>query len=209
MPYKFRWWQLYSSQVANWGVHYFDLIRWLTGELAPASVSAHGGRFAVDDDRTIPDTTIGDLRARLGDAHASSACSRPTASPSWAGGPRSSCGARSARSMPTIAATRSSPSAGGQFQDPTPRRKPEVVKATDGDLDQQAARDFLDNVKSRKRPIADVEEGHRSTTFAHLANIALATRKRLEWDAQAERFTNCDEANRLLHYEYRKPWTLA
>ena len=58
MPYKFRWWQLYSSQVANWGVHYFDLARWLTGELAPASVSAHGGRFAVDDDRTIPDTTI-------------------------------------------------------------------------------------------------------------------------------------------------------
>ena len=57
MPYKFRWWDLYSSQMANWGVHYFDLIRWLTGELAPASVSAHGGRFAVDDDRTIPDTS--------------------------------------------------------------------------------------------------------------------------------------------------------
>ncbi len=36
MPYKFRWWDLYSSQMANWGVHYFDLIRWLTGELAPA-----------------------------------------------------------------------------------------------------------------------------------------------------------------------------
>jgi hypothetical protein len=76
------------------------------------------------------------------------------------------------------------------------------------DLDQQSARDFLDNVKSRKRPNADVEEGHRSTTFAHLANIALATRKRLDWDAQAERFTNCPEANSLLHYEYRKPWTL-
>ena len=43
MPYKFRWWHLYSSQMANWGVHYFDVIRWLTGELAPASVSAHGG----------------------------------------------------------------------------------------------------------------------------------------------------------------------
>src|SRR5271170_8037801 len=57
MPYKFRWWHLYSSQMANWGVHYFDLIRWLTGEVAPASVSAHGGRFAVVDDRTIPDTS--------------------------------------------------------------------------------------------------------------------------------------------------------
>ena len=57
MPYKFRWWDLYSSQIANWGVHYFDLIRWLTGELAPSSVTTHGGRFAVDDDRTIPDTS--------------------------------------------------------------------------------------------------------------------------------------------------------
>jgi hypothetical protein len=83
------------------------------------------------------------------------------------------------------------------------------VKGTDGDLDQQAARDFLDNVKSRKRPNADVEEGHRSTTFAHLANIALATRKRLDWDPQTERFINCAEANELLHYTYRKPWSLA
>ena len=71
---------------------------------------------------------------------------------------------------------------------PSPGASREVVKATDGDLDQQAARDFLDNVKGRKRPAADIEEGHRSTTFAHLANIALATRKRLDWDPQAERF---------------------
>ena len=40
MPYKFRWCDLYSSQMGNWGVHYFDMIRWLTGEFAPASVSA-------------------------------------------------------------------------------------------------------------------------------------------------------------------------
>ena len=80
------------------------------------------------------------------------------------------------------------PERGGAFQDPKPRRKDEVVKATDGDLDRQAARDFLDCVKARRRPTADIEEGHRSTTFAHLANIALATRKRLDWDAKAERF---------------------
>ncbi len=55
-PYKFRWWDAYSSQIANWGVHYLDAIRWVLGEEAPASISAHGGRFAIDDDRTIPDT---------------------------------------------------------------------------------------------------------------------------------------------------------
>ena len=55
-PYKFRWWDLYSSQMANQGVHFLDMIRWMTGDLAPASICAMGGRFAVDDDRTIPDT---------------------------------------------------------------------------------------------------------------------------------------------------------
>ncbi|MEA3227378.1 MAG: Gfo/Idh/MocA family oxidoreductase, partial [Planctomycetota bacterium] len=54
--YKFRWWQSYSSQMANWGVHYCDAMRWALAEQAPISISAHGGRFAVDDDRTIPDT---------------------------------------------------------------------------------------------------------------------------------------------------------
>ena len=81
-----------------------------------------------------------------------------------------------------------------------------TLKRLRAEIDPVAARDFLDNLKGRKRPIADVEEGHRSTTFSHLANIALATRCRLEWDAQAERVTNCDAANALLHYEYRQPW---
>jgi predicted dehydrogenase len=207
MPYKFRWWQLYSSQVANWGVHYFDVIRWLTNELAPSSVSAHGSRQAVDDDRTVPDTTIGVFEHASGmltEFCLFEANGQPVLGRGAEVELRGTLGTVYAndRGYEIV------PERGGQFQSPAPRRKPEVVKGTDGDLDQQAARDFLDNVKSRKRPNADVEEGQRSTTFAHLANIALATRKRLEWDAAAERFTNCDEANKLLHYEYRKPWKL-
>jgi predicted dehydrogenase len=208
MPYKFRWWQLYSSQIANWGVHYFDLIRWLTGELAPASVSTHGGRYTVDDDRTIPDTseTIFD--------HASGMLSlfsiyEANGQPVLGRGAEVELRGTLGTVYATTGRFEIVPERGGAFQDPKPRRKGEIVKSTDGDLDQQAARDFLDCVKSRKRPSADIEEGHRSTTFAHLANIALATRKRLEWDAQAERFTNCDQANQLLRYEYRQPWTLA
>jgi predicted dehydrogenase len=208
MPYKFRWWQLYSSQVANWGVHYFDLIRWLTGELAPESVSAHGGRFAVDDDRTIPDTTLGIFE------HASGmltefALFEANGQPVLGRGAEIELRGTLGTLYATDRGYEIVPERGGQFQNPNPRRKPVSGKGTDGNLDQQAARDFLDNVKSRKRPIADIEEGHRSTTFAHLANIAMATRKRLQWDARAERFINCDEANSLLHYEYRKPWTMA
>ena len=55
-PYKFRWWESYSSQMGNWGVHYCDAIRWMLDDQAPTSISAHGGSFAVEDDRTVPDT---------------------------------------------------------------------------------------------------------------------------------------------------------
>jgi predicted dehydrogenase len=206
MPYKFRWWHLYSSQVANWGVHYFDLIRWLTGEVAPSSVSAHGGKFAVDDDRTIPDTTEAIFEHKSGMLTAFSLYEAN-------GQPVLRAGEVELRgTIGTVYVDANKyeiiPERGGQFQSPAPRRKGEVVKAVDGDLDQQHARNFLDSVKSRQRPNADIEDGHRSTTFAHLANIALATRARLDWDAEAERFTNNDEANKLLSYEYRKPWTL-
>jgi hypothetical protein len=86
--------------------------------------------------------------------------------------------------------------------------KPIRIEKSEGDYTEQHARNFLDCVKSRKRPTADVEIGHRSTTFSHLANISLATRLRIEWDADRERITNDSEANEMLHYEYRKPWTL-
>ena len=69
-------------------------------------------------------------------------------------------------------------------------------------------RNFLDCVKSREEPLCPLEEGHRSTSFAHLANIALEVGGRIEWDAEKERITNNEKANDLLDYEYRKPWTL-
>jgi hypothetical protein len=70
------------------------------------------------------------------------------------------------------------------------------------------ARNFLDCIKSRQRCNADIETGHRSTSTTLIANIAMRIRAYLEWDAQAERFTNNKEANNYLHYEYRKPWKL-
>jgi hypothetical protein len=61
---------------------------------------------------------------------------------------------------------------------------------------------------TRHRPTISLP-GEGSTTFALLANIALATRARLDRDAQAERITNNDRANELLDHQYRPPWTHA
>ena len=209
LPYKFRWWHLYSSQMANWGVHYFDAMRWVVGERAPASLSAHGGVFAVKDARTIPDTAevIFEMPSGMLMTFGTYEASSHTGLKSGEIELRGTLGTVSAG----IDRFEIVPERGGAFQDPTPRRKPLVETSKDGyeDLDRAHARNFLDCVKSRKRPNCDVEEGHRSTTFALLANIALATKDRLNWDADGERFTNNDKANELLDYEYRPPWTHA
>jgi predicted dehydrogenase len=209
LPYKFRWWHLYSSQMANWGVHYFDVIRWMVGETAPASLSAHGGVFAVNDSRTIPDT------AEVIFEHASGMLTT-FGTYEASGNPVLRSGEIELRgTLGTVCAgidrIEIIPERGGAFQDPKPRRKPQTLTVKDGyeDLDRAHARNFLDCVKSRQRPNADVEDGHRSTSFALLANIALATKSRLDWDARAERFTNNEQANGLLDYEYRRPWTHA
>jgi predicted dehydrogenase len=207
--YKFRWWQNYSSQMANWGVHYCDAMRWMLSEQAPVSISAHGGRFVLDDDRTIPDTMevifempsgalfiFGQYEANGGPAMIDGEVEfRGTLGNLYAG----TSGEAGYKIMPSRA---------GQFQDSSSKIKSFEGKRIDGDLTVQHIRNFLDCMKSRKRTNCDMETGHRSTTFALLANIALATKSRLEWDPLKERITNNRRANKLLHYEYREPWTL-
>ncbi len=70
------------------------------------------------------------------------------------------------------------------------------------------ARNFLDCVRSRRRCNCDIEIGRRETTAALIGNIAHKTKSYLEWDAQNERFTNHAAANKLLRYEYRRPYRL-
>jgi hypothetical protein len=101
------------------------------------------------------------------------------------------------------------PSRGGQFQDPKPRREPIHKEIATEYPTADHVRNFLDCIKSREQCACPLEEGHRSTTFAHLANIALERRSQLHWDPAAEKITNDNEANQLLHYEYREPWHLS
>lgn len=206
-PYKFRWWQNYSSQMGNWGVHYFDAMRWCLGEESPTSVCAMGGQFAVEDDRTIPDTAqamfefpSGHL-SLFGQYEASGSPALPNGAELEFRGTKGA--AYIGRTKYWVV-----PEKGGQFQERADRMEPREKSMETGGHDQAAAhaRNFLDCVKSRARPHADVEKGHRSTTMSLLANMSLALKSRLEWDPEAERVTNLPKANELLDYEYREPW---
>jgi predicted dehydrogenase len=167
-----------------------------------------GGRFAIDDDRTIPDTLeacfeFASGRLAVFGQYEASGC------PIF---PFGDLELRGTLGTAYVDDNRYKifPDSGGQFQDRAVKMAPvdKLAPTTHNDVTAAHARNFLDCVKSRAKPNADVEIGHRSTTMSLLANISLATRQRLEWDAKNEKITSPQEANQFLHYEYRKPWKL-
>lgn len=210
-PYMFRWWEDYANQISNNGVHFLDLIRWMLNEEAPIAVSANGGKFVLDDDRTIPDT----MQVTYEFASGVLVSINILEGSSGSFFPYGYIELRGTKGTLYTAETdyKIIPAKPGQFQD-----WKELIEAEDYRLPESERglkdsttnliRNFLDCVKSREIPLATLEDGHRSTTMAHLGTIALKTGERLRWDGKKERFTNNDEANKLLSYEYRHPWKI-
>ncbi len=66
--------------------------------------------------------------------------------------------------------------------------------------------DFLKNIESRGKPVADIEEGHISSASCILANLAQQTGRTLNWDAVKGEVSGDAEVNRLLRRAYRAPW---
>ena len=67
---------------------------------------------------------------------------------------------------------------------------------------------WLECIATRRRPVMDVEIGHRVTCWSHLGNIAYSLGRKLRWDPATECFLDDDQANRMLHAPYRQPWRL-
>jgi predicted dehydrogenase len=69
-------------------------------------------------------------------------------------------------------------------------------------------RNFLDAVKTGKRPVTDVETAVCSEIVCQQADVAMRLRRRLRWDPVEEVFVGDDEANRMLSRAMRSPWRL-
>ncbi len=69
-------------------------------------------------------------------------------------------------------------------------------------------KNFVDFVRARKDPFANIEVGVRATTIACIGNVAYWTGKKLKWDGERQNFRSDSDANRYLFREYRKPWDL-
>lgn len=74
---------------------------------------------------------------------------------------------------------------------------------------QDHARNFLDCVRSRTACICPASTGHRSITPGHLGYVSHKLGRAVRWNPMTETFLDDPEAERLLNFEYRSPWTLS
>jgi predicted dehydrogenase len=218
--YRFRWfWDYSGGQVTNFGVHYLDAIHMSLGQQIPEAVTALGGKFAIEDNREIPDTLEvvwqypGGALVTFTQINANSHAAGLNNGEIEFRGTKGTLYLKS--NGYEILPDAISPN---EFFARSPldrskdnwRRgsKPMIeAKASKGDADtRHHARNFLDCVKSREQCHCDIESGHRSTSACLIANIAYKLRAFLEWDGTAERFKNQSAANKLLAYQYRAPY---
>jgi len=89
---------------------------------------------------------------------------------------------------------------------------PAILKFSGGDVKLYVSnnhhQNWLECIKTRKLPIADVAIGHRSATVCHLGNIALRTGKKITWDPAKEEIVGDADAAKLTTKEYRKGYEL-
>jgi predicted dehydrogenase len=222
--YKFRWfWDYSGGQLTNFGTHYLDVIQWALGQDAPRGVFCTGGKYAIKDNREIPDTleAVWEYDRALVTFSQFNANASPGNKSGWELEFRGTKGTllmqegsgytvfaenQRTRELPALSPLARKEN-GEQTRATRPAMEPIPPKAGKADTAFHA-RNFLDCVKSRKPTNCPVEVGHRSTTAALLARIALMRKQHLTWDARKERVTNDEEANKLLSYEYRAPWKL-
>jgi predicted dehydrogenase len=85
---------------------------------------------------------------------------------------------------------------------PGPNKRPETAYHIEN---------WIECIKSRKTCNADIEIGQRGSSLCYLVNIVRDVGRvgqPLKWDPVAERFTNCEEANKLLERPRRKGFEL-
>ena len=68
-------------------------------------------------------------------------------------------------------------------------------------------RNWLDCIRNRQAPVAEVEKGARTASLIHLGNLAYWNRTTLKWDPTHWRFVDASN-NHLLDRERRDPWQL-
>jgi predicted dehydrogenase len=207
--FTFRWfWEYSGGLMTDWGAHMIDIANWYMGIKAPTSAMSVGGKFAYPDDAMVtPDT-----QQVLWEF--------PNFSMVWehalgvGRGPYDrEHGVALHGENGILVIDRD----GWEVYPETDRiERPRKYKMAgkprepvSGDMHLAHVENFLDCMRTRKRPNSDVEIGHNSMIACHLGNAAVRTGRRVYWDVDNERVKDDKEAEAIMYKrEYRKPWKL-
>lgn len=168
----------------NWGPHHYDMIQWVLD-------ADRGGPVEMFIDKGVlqyryANGVIVHAEHYPGDSTGSSGGARFIGSDGWIAVDREHLTAHSSE----------------VFEQPLKPNGPRVYHSD------SHSGNFLDCVRTRKQTICDPETAHRSISAVLLGGITLQLQRRLKWDPDRERFTDDDEANRLLATAFRTPWEL-
>lgn len=188
-----------GGEVTGNGVHGVDLVQWALGmdHTGPVEVWAEGGRledlvYEAPEDR------------RRGDAHGSVG---RQITYRYATGVTLTLGGGPLGGTFMGENGRIEIGSGSVKSDP-PEIFQEALKKASDQPRASHLQNWIECIKSREKPAADVEIGHRATVICHLGNIARWVGRRLKWDPDEEGFIGDDEANTYLERPMRKPYQL-
>lgn len=165
--YNWHWrWHWGNGELGNNGIHALDVARWGLGVEYPTTVVSTGARARYSDDQETPDTHVATF------TFAGKGEGEPTKTISWEGlswSPYGPEGSGFGITFHCDDGTLMIQEDGYKIFDDR-NKLTEEIKGKGGDGHHFA--NFLDCIRSGKRPNADIEEGHKSTLLCHLGNIA-------------------------------------
>lgn len=202
---SFRWWWEYAGgPVTDWGAHHNDIARWAIGQDGPIAVEAKETEGPIEGGFN----TCRQFEATLEWAQGIKQIVKTTTADSPFGGVIDKDGQRNGvrftGSEGWIWVNRGDLKAHKEeiYNTPLPDN---AIKL---EVSNNHMQNFMECVKSRKDPIAHVEQGHRSAVIGHLIIIAMHQKRKLQWDPNKEEFTGdgAKDANKHLAREMRKPY---
>jgi predicted dehydrogenase len=198
LHYNWHWfWNTGNGDLGNQGIHQMDLARWGLGKNEfPKAVQASGGRFGYKDQGETPNTELVNLE--FDDCVLQfEVRGLPTNDELGAKIGDIFYGSEGVLAITSYTTWQS-------------YMGPKLVKGEGGSGGGDHYGNFLDAVLARdpKKLNADIEEGHLSSAFCHLGNIAYRLGRKLQINPSAESFVNDSEADAMLTREYREPFVV-
>ena len=193
-------WHYGTGDIGNDGVHWLDIGRWALGVDYPTEVSGMGRKLYFDDDQQTPDTI--NITYSYPDKVIS--YEQRLWNPYMLEGSENTVAAYGTDGFAQVGRWNNGYHA---FKGFDAKGKQVHFDQEDSPDNHQHHRNFIDCVRSRKMPTADIEVGHISSVLAHLGNIISRTGRNLRFDRRTETIVGDPEANRYVRREYRKHWS--